>query len=151
MARRNRRWIAWVSALLGAAILATAFGYLVHDHVAEDQRYDAFHATLVTTRQHAHTRATELAELRRAVSTLQSEVATNAAALSGDAAQLKAAAAALWITQADISQQGSQIGDLHTCLGGVQQALNALAIGDQVHAVSALNAVSASCSAASGG
>ena len=47
--------------------------------------------------------------------------------------------------QKDASDKSSYIANLKTCQGGVQQALNALSVGDENHAVSALNGVSAAC------
>jgi hypothetical protein len=53
--------------------------------------------------------------------------------------------AALANAQSDVSHQTSTIADLHTCLRGVEQALNALAVSDQNRAVGALDAVATSC------
>jgi hypothetical protein len=38
--------------------------------------------------------------------------------------------------------------DLQLCLAGVEQALNALSVNDQPHAIAALDAVSTSCTVA---
>jgi hypothetical protein len=47
-----------------------------------------------------------------------------------------------------VSEQASLLNSLHECLGGVEQALNALAVGDQSKAADALKWVAAPCSAA---
>jgi uncharacterized protein YlxW (UPF0749 family) len=146
----QRRWTVWVLAVIGAAILAALFGSLVDDHISEDQQFNRLHTTLETTHNRANDEATELSDLRHAVTALRSEVGTDTATWSQDTAELKSAYAAFVITQSDISQQSSRIDALHTCLGGVQRALNALATSDQASAVSALDSVSSSCSTASG-
>ncbi len=126
-------------------------GFLVSDHVGQDDHFDRLHASLVTTRHHASTEAAELALLRRAVAVLKSQVAADSTTWNQDTADLQAAYAALMLTQADVSQQSSRIGALQLCLSGVRQALNALAIDNQQSAVSSLNAVTSSCTAASAG
>ena len=146
----QRRWTGWVLAVVVGAILAALFGSLVDDHISEDQQFNRLRTTLETTSHRANKEATDLSDLRHAVRALRSDVGTDTATWSQDTAELKSAYAALVITQSDISQQSSRIGALHTCLGGVQQALNALAISDQASAVSALDSVSSSCSTASG-
>ena len=51
-------------------------------------------------------------------------------------------------TRSDVSQQTTVISDLQTCLGGVQEALNALAVADQNLAIDILNSVAPDCSGA---
>ena len=93
----------------------------------------------------------DLTQLRHDITLLTAQVAANSATWNQDQGELRAASTALAITQTDVSQQSSRITALHTCLGGVQQALNALAINDQPSAVAALHSVSSSCTAASSG
>ena len=62
--------------------------------------------------------------------------------------QLQGVEAALAGARASVSTQTKAMDDLRTCLGGVEQGLNALSVGDRVHAVNALSAVSTDCSAA---
>jgi hypothetical protein len=50
--------------------------------------------------------------------------------------------------QAHVTQQASLITSLQSCLVGVEQALNELAVGNQTSAIAALNGVSTSCTAA---
>jgi hypothetical protein len=47
-----------------------------------------------------------------------------------------------------VFEQASLLNSLHECLGGVEQALNALAVGNQSKAADALKWVSAPCSTA---
>ena len=42
------------------------------------------------------------------------------------------------------------IGVLNVCLGGVEQALTALSVNDQIHAIDAPNSVSSSCAEVGG-
>ena len=97
------------------------------------------------------TSAQQLAKLRHDVDVLATQVGSDITAYGQDAAQLKAAQSELAATQADVSQQTSRIAALHTCLGGVEKALNALAVGSQANAITELSSVTTSCSTASGG
>jgi hypothetical protein len=90
-----------------------------------------------------------LAVLRHDVAVLMAQVASGSTTWSLDTAQLKSAQAVLAVVRAEVSQQSTRIWALHTCLGGVQQALNALAINNQATAVSELNSVASNCAAAS--
>jgi small-conductance mechanosensitive channel len=136
--------------LVAAALFASALGYLIDDQISEHERFDRAHASLLITRHRTATVVRNLALLRHEVAVLMTQVASGTTTLSQDAAQLKSAQTALAVLQADVSQQSTRIRALHTCLGGVQQALNALAINNQATAVSELNSVSSSCAAASG-
>lgn len=147
----RHRWGRVSLAVAAGALVAAVLGFLVSDHVSEDQHFDRLHATLTTTRDRAGDVAANLAQLRHAIRLLETQVANDSAALSQDTAELKAAYAALVLTQADVSAQSSHISALHTCLGGVRQALNALAINDRTSAVSSLDSVASSCATASGG
>jgi hypothetical protein len=50
--------------------------------------------------------------------------------------------------QAHVTRQASLITSLQSCLVGVEQALNELAVRNQTSAIAALNGVSTSCTAA---
>ena len=73
---------------------------------------------------------------------------SDSTALSQDTSQLLGAQTSLAAAKAHVTQQALLIGSLKTCLAGVEQALNELAVGKQSGAIAALNSVSASCSAA---
>ncbi len=77
----------------------------------------------------------ELATVRHDLSVVNGQVSAYTTALAQDTTQLKGVQAALANAQSDVSHQTSTIADLHTCLGGVEQALNALAVSDQNRAV----------------
>jgi len=69
-------------------------------------------------------------------------------ALTNDTAQLREVETALANAQSNLSSQQSTITALHACLGGVEQSLNALSVGDQNSADNALVAVSGDCQSA---
>ena len=94
--------------------------------------------------------AQQLAKLRRELEVLVTQVGSDTTAFDQDAAELKAAQSELAATQVDVTQQTTRITALHACLGGVEQALNALAVGNQASAISELTSVATSCSTASG-
>jgi hypothetical protein len=146
----RRRWARVASLLAAGALLGAVLGFLISDHVDQDRHFDRLHASLSKTRDDASAVAANLTALRHAIAVIRSEVTRDSATWSQDTEELKAAYAALVLTQADVSQQSTLIESLHTCLGGVRQALNSLAINDHVGAISSLDSVASSCSTASG-
>jgi chromosome segregation ATPase len=130
------------------ALVAAATGYLLHDAAQADHRYDRARASLSTTRRHTAAVSQELTKARTDLGLLTRRVGSDTTALSQDTAALQGARDALSSAQAHASQQATLLSSLHTCLGGVEQALNALAVANQPRAIAALNAVSQSCSAA---
>lgn len=144
-ARGRRRRMRWVVAALAIAVLAAGFGYLTGNEVQANTQFDQTHRSLDTTRHHIDTVLSDLATVRHELGVVNSQVAVDSKALAQDTTQLQGVEHALTSAQADVTSQTSTIGDLHTCLGGVEQALNALAVADQNHAIDALHAVTASC------
>ncbi len=147
---RRRSWTGLVLACLAGALFSSVIGYLVADQVTEHQHFARTRSALGLTRHQTAMVKHNLAVLVHDVSLLTAQVGKDSSTWKQDEAQLQAAATALAVTQGDVSKQSSLIGPLHVCLGGVQQALNALAINDQRDAVSALNSVSTSCASAGG-
>ena len=131
-----------------AALFAAALGSLVADQVQARREFDRAQTSLGVTRRQTQSVSARLTAVRRNLALLTTQVGNDSTALSQDASQLKGAQAALATDEAHVSQQASQITSLQTCLGGVEQALNALAVGSQSQAIAALHAVSSSCSAA---
>ena len=86
--------------------------------------------------------------LQRDLSVLKTQVGSDTTALNQDSSQLLGAQTSLSAAQAHVTQQASLITSLQTCLIGVEQALNELAVGKQSNAIAALNSVSSSCAAA---
>lgn len=146
--RRHPRWARWVVSIAAGALFATVLGYLIADQEQARDQYGRAHTALGVTRQRTDTVTAQLAEVRHDLSLLENQVGTDTTALSQDAAQLLGAQTSLAAAQAHVTQQASLITSLQTCLVGVEQALNALAVGQQAKAIAALNSVSSSCTAA---
>lgn len=142
---RRARWIVGVAA---GALLAVTLGLLVSDQVTADDRSHRAKTSLGVTRQEAHSVSAQLAELRRDLSVLETQVGSDSTALSQDASQLLGAQTSLAAAQAHVTQQSSLITSLQTCLVGVQQALNQLSVGEQEGAIASLNSVASSCATA---
>ncbi len=147
---RSRSLVRWVMVLAAVALFLSTLGWLVRDQVRAHDRADRAQAALTVTRQKKAQVKQELAKLRHDVAVLVTQVGSDQTAYEQDASQLKAAQSDLAATQADVTQQSSRITALHACLGGVEQALNALAVGNQPSAISELSSVATSCAAASG-
>ncbi len=144
LSRRAR----WIVAVVTGALVAAALGWLVADQVRADDQFGRAQTSLGVTRQHTQTVSAQLAELSRDLSVLETEVGNDTTALNQDAAQLLGAQTSLAAARAHVTQQASLIGSLKTCLGGVEQALNSLAVENQQQAIAALNAVSSQCTTA---
>jgi hypothetical protein len=145
--RRVHLW-AWAVAFFCMALVASASGYLLHDAVQTNHRYDQARASLSTTRHQSAVTSLQLAQARTDLGLITRQVGSDTTALSQDASALEGARTALRAAEAHASQQATLLDSLHTCLGGVEQALNALAVANQPSAIAALDAVSQSCSAA---
>jgi hypothetical protein len=148
---RLRSVVRWGVAIALSALFLSALGGLIDDQVHAHEHTDQARAALGVTRHKTAEVKHQLAKLRHEVEVLAARVGSDTTALNQDAAQLKAAQSELAATQVDVTQQTSRIAALHTCLGGVEQSLNALAVGSQANAISALSSVATSCSTASGG
>ena len=140
---RHRRTL--VTGLIVFAIFATGLGYLVGNQVQSNAQFDRTHGTLTLTRHDIRVVRTDFSSARRGLKAVDYQVRQSAAALSADTAQLHQIQTALTQAETNVSSQGSDITALHACLGGVEQALNALSVGDEQTAVNALTAVSTSC------
>ncbi|MGO8826839.1 MAG: hypothetical protein ACLQU9_16605 [Acidimicrobiales bacterium] len=142
--RRGR----WVVGILAGALFAAALGSLIDDQVQAHDRFDQARTSLGVTRHETGAVSAQLTELRRNFELVTTQAGSDSTALSQDVSQLKGAQAALAADEAHVSAQSTQITSLHACLGGVERALNALSVGKQSRAITALNSVSSSCSAA---
>jgi hypothetical protein len=144
---RRRRWY-W------AAVVVVLFGGLLAGVIANEiqasNRFDAAHESLLANRYGIDLVRGDLSSVRRQLSAVDGQVSSASTALAQDAAELKAAQVALSSAQSHVSQQVATIGALHVCLGGVEQALTALSVNDQPHAIAALKSVSTSCDEVSG-
>jgi hypothetical protein len=144
LSRRGR----WTVGIVVGAFFAAALGYLIDDQVRAHDQFEQARTSLGDTRHQTDTVSSQLTELRHNLGLLTTQVGNDSTALSQDASQLKGAETALATDEAHVSQQASQITSLHTCLGGVERALNALSVGKESRAITALNSVTSSCSAA---
>jgi chromosome segregation ATPase len=147
--RKRRPQVALALALLvPLGVLVFVLGNVRQANTQYEQAHDA----LVQTKGRVAATEVELRAARQDLQFLKDQVSSSETALSADAALLQSVRAALAQAQTSASGKSTYIANLKTCQGGVQQALNALSVGDQNHAVSALNGVSTACqSAASGG
>ena len=136
----------WVSAITLLALFAVASGYATGNEVQANTQFDQTHASLVITERRLRAVLTELSTVRHQLDAVTVEVFLTAQTLAQDSSALDSAKAALASAQVDLSHQTTTIADLTTCLDGVQQAVNALAVADVTPAITALNAVSANCS-----
>lgn len=144
--RRHRgRWMVLVAAITLAAV---ALGTLLLDAAHVNQRYDHDRHVLAVTRGTTSTVLRELRVARVDLRLVTQQVGNDRTALAQDTSQLEGARSALSAAQAHVVQQASLLNSLHGCLGGVEQALNALAVGNQAKAADALTWVAAPCSTA---
>jgi len=144
-ARRRRPWLAITLAVLVVAVVLVCIAG--NERQANTQFDQADHSVVQTTDRIAASE-TELTEVRNNLRFLGLQISVSQTALSADTTLLQGVRAALAQAQTDASDKASYIVSLKTCQGGVQQALNALSVGDQSHAVAALTAVSTACQSA---
>jgi hypothetical protein len=148
---RQLRWsrrTRWVLGLAAGAVFVMALGLLLADQVRNHASYNRTQTSLGVTQHRTRIVSAQLQELSRDLRVLKTQVGSDTTALSQDSSQLLGAQTSLSAAQAHVSQQASLITSLQGCLVGVEQALNELAVGNQGKAIAALNAVSASCTAA---
>jgi hypothetical protein len=143
--QRRRRWVMLVAC---CALVGAGLGYLLFDAIQSNHQYDRARHTLGITRATTSVVSRDLAKARIDLKLVTEQVGNDSTALAQDTSQLEGAKSALSAAQAHVLEQTSLINSLHACLGGVEQALNALAVGSQTMAANALHSVSASCSAA---
>jgi hypothetical protein len=141
----RRRWIVVACVV---AVLAVTLGYLVGNEIQANTQFDQAHRALDVTRQQITVATIDLTSVQRSLATVDGQVSVDSTTLADDVSKLDGAKSALSTAQADVARQASTETALHTCLGGVEQALNALSVGDQARAINALNAVATSCTSA---
>jgi len=145
---RRHRW--WAVALVCAVCvtLVGASALVAGNEVRTDIRFDQAHRSLDAARRRIALAGADLTTVRSQLDTVDGQVEQDAAVLSQDTSQLRGLESALTSARSDVSNQTSAIGDLNSCLAGVEQALNALSVGDQTYAIDALDAVSTTCTRA---
>ena len=136
--------------VLTLAVLGAACVLLVTDLRA---RSEVRRATNAFTLEQVHL-AQERAHLLGAQAQLRataSEVQTLEASISQTQTNLATSIAAVSSTERGLVYGGFDISALNTCLGGVTQALDQVAVGQTAGALSSLGAVSTSCNSATTG
>ena len=135
----------WVIALTIFAVFAGGLGFMVGNEHQANIQTDQTHATQHATRRHLAIVESDLTAVRRQLQADSSTTAGVLSALAQDSTQLSGVRAELSGAESSMAIQGTAIVDLQVCLGGVEQALNALSVGDLGQALSHLSAVGASC------
>jgi hypothetical protein len=144
----RRHWGRWVLGALAFAIVSSGIGYVVGNEIQSTTQFDQTHASLNLTRHRNTVVLHNLALVRQDLRLVNSQVRHSGTALASDTTELQQVQAALAHSQANVSTQGAAIVALNACLSGVEQASNALSVGDQSSALNALDAVSSSCQSA---
>jgi septal ring factor EnvC (AmiA/AmiB activator) len=142
--RWRRPWLA----LLAAIVMMTAAGFVVANEVQTDHHFDTTRQSLNATQQQLALVRSDLASLGAALRVVNGQITQSTTALANDQTELQDAQTALAKSEGTVSSQGASINVLQSCLGGITQALNALSVGDQATAISALNSVTSSCQSA---
>jgi hypothetical protein len=146
---RGQRWSSHrrTRLLRIAAFVAVVagIGFLIGNAVQADAQYGKAHTALRDSLRQNVSVLSELAAVTQNLRLVHGQVAQTTTALTNDTAQLREVETALDNAQSNVSSQQSTISSLHSCLGGVEQSLNALSVGDQNSADNALVAVSADC------
>jgi hypothetical protein len=145
--RRRRRWVVLV-VVASVTVVGAALGSLLLDAAHVNHRYDHDRHVLAATRGTTALVSRELTTARIDLRLVTQQVGSDRTALAQDTSQLEGARSALSAAQAHVFEQASLLNSLHDCLGGVEQALNALAVGNQGKAADALKWVAAPCSTA---
>lgn len=142
---QRRRRLVLVACLV---LLGSVIGSLLFDAAQKNHRYDHARHVLAVTRGTTGVVARDLAAARKDLHIVTEQVGSDSTALVQDTSQLQGARSALSAAQAHVFEQAYLLDSLHSCLAGVEQALNALAVGNQSKAADALKWVTTPCSAA---
>lgn len=146
--RTERRRRPWIRVTLGLLVLAGGLVLIAGNERQADTQFDQADHSLVQAKDRIAVAQSQLTEVRQNLRFLNAQISASEKALSADSTLLQGVRAALSQAQTDVADKSGYIVSLKTCQGGVQQALNALSVGDESHAVAALNAVSAACQSA---
>ncbi len=144
--RRNLRRSVTAALVIVIALIVAA---LVHDQIQADHRYDRSRQSLEVTRHQLALVRADLGRVRRDLAAVDGQIGVDDKTLAQDTAQLQGLETALASAGETVSSQHATVDDLQVCLTGVEQGLNALAVGDQVHALAALRVVSGACNSVS--
>jgi hypothetical protein len=128
--------------------MGAALGYLLFDATQANHQFDGARLTLGVTRATTGVVSQNLADAQADLRLVTQQMGDDITTLAQDTSELEGTRSALSAAQVHVIAQAALLNSLHACLGGVEQALNALAVGSQARAVDALHSVSASCAAA---
>jgi hypothetical protein len=134
--------------VVAVSVFGAALGYVVRDEVAANGRFALAHHQLDVTRGELAAMVTVLASLRHELTTVDDQVQQTGSDVASDTSQLESVRADLVSAQDHVTQQGQSIVSLQACLSGVEQALNALSVGDQGSTIAALDTSATSCQSA---
>jgi septation ring formation regulator EzrA len=143
--RLSRSWRSLVWMLLPLVVAGGSLTYVAGNELQADTQFQQASQSLNQTDGHIDAAVAQLTAVRHDLAFLQTQIDVSQAALSSDTTLLEGIRSALTEAQQDVSQKSSYITNLKTCQTGVEQALNALSVGDDLHAVAALGNVSTPC------
>jgi hypothetical protein len=122
----------------------------VVNELRADRQYVQERSTLWQTASRITVTRATLSAVRRHLDELNQQIGMNAQSITRDTENLGSVRTEVAHEEANVAVQGSDIAALHACLGGVEQSLNALAVGDKATAIRELRGVSGSCQTALG-
>jgi chromosome segregation ATPase len=143
--RPPRRWrsLGWMLLpLVGAGGLVT---YVAGNELQANTQFQQAYQSLQHTDGHIDVAVAHLKAVRHDLEFLDTQINVSQQALSSDTTLLQGIRSALAAAQQDVTEKSSYITNLQTCQTGVEQALNALSVGDDVNAVAALDNVTTPC------
>jgi hypothetical protein len=142
--RDPRRWRLRVVYLVAAIVVVATTAVAVASH----NQLGRTESDLARTRATLHHTLGRLTVARRHLAATTAASTTAEKTLDAESAALAADQKALANAQANIYSNGVSIGNLDTCLSGVQKALNLISLGNQSGGAASLSDVSASCQSA---
>jgi hypothetical protein len=143
--RPPRRWRALVWRLLPLVVAGGLLTYVAGNELQANTQFQLSSQSLNQTDGHIDAAVAHLKAVRQDLVFLETQIDVSQQALSSDTTLLQGIRSALAAAQQDVSEKSSYITNLKTCQTGVEQALNALSVGDELNAVAALGNVSAPC------
>jgi hypothetical protein len=129
---------------VGLALLTAATVVAVNSRA----HLDRTRSSLDATRAELHHTLAQVAGARNVLAAADAHSEAAAHTLAGLSAQLSTDQAHLAQAQINQYSKGVSISELDTCLAGVEQALNQIALGNQSGAATTLDGVAANCRSA---
>ncbi len=143
--RHRRRWLAVTTVCAAVATFVWALGFVALNEVHANTRFDQVHLSVDATHRQLDVVLADLTKVRGNLRVVGGQVGVDEKTLTWDSTELQGLESALTSARTHVWDNTSAIGGLQVCLDGVEQALNALSVNEQTTAVSALDAVSTSC------